>query len=785
MSAVSREQRHTRRFRCPVCGGADEDLRGKGKRCNGYTSQDGQWVRCSREEFANGMTPEASTGLFVHRLAPSADRDIAATYDYEDETGELLFQVVRKVGKKFRQRKPDGAGGWVWKLNGARRVLYRLPELLAAGPSATVWIVEGERDVETLESLGRVATCNPGGAGKWGFVRDDAVRLLAERSVVIVADRDAVGYAHAQQVASTLPNARTLECSRGKDVTEHLAAGGTLDELVPMSPPPTRPSAPAPVEADTGERPRLALVPPLPVVRVNMIRAHEAIDATIAALAHPELGDPQLFTRSLELVTVARAQGKKRFADGTPVVTPHEKASLFPRLTRFVDFRKYKEPSPHEVMLARAQNKPEPDGWTSTTPNPQLVASLLAKKEWSGVRALSGITETPVLRPDGSVHQKPGYDDSTGYLYLPTGTFPPVPESPTQAEASAALAELCEVFREFPYAAPEHVSVPLCAILTVLARPAIEGSVPAFVFDASTRGSGKTLQADVIALITTGRCAARCTFPRDDEAELEKVLAAYAIAGARLLLLDNVVGRFGGAPLDKALTARDDVELRVLGKSEIRRLPWGAVVMAAGNNISPGDDTMRRVLVARLESDLENPELRTGYAHDPLLEWVRGQRPRLVTAALTVLRAYTSHGSPKDDMANRMASFEEWSWLVPAAIRFAGGPNPLLCRPSGDSALTDETGALVALLHGGPLVESPFRARDLISALYPAPKHGEPPDGHDGLREAVEILCRSRFGQTPSAASLGYALKAAKGRVWGGRRLTSSFRAGHILWRVS
>ena len=65
---------------------------------------------------------------------PPGQRRIVATYDYHDQHGQLLFQVVRYDPKDFRQRRPDGNGGWIWKLDGVDRVLYRLPELLRAAP---------------------------------------------------------------------------------------------------------------------------------------------------------------------------------------------------------------------------------------------------------------------------------------------------------------------------------------------------------------------------------------------------------------------------------------------------------------------------------------------------------------------------------------------------------------------------------------------------------------------------------------------------------------------------
>src|SRR5262249_45819455 len=81
---------------------------------------------------------------------------------------KLLFQAVRYTPKGFNQRRPDGAGGWIYKLDGAPRVLYRLRELMAADLSAPVFLVEGEKDVERLRAGGLVATCSPMGAGRVG-----------------------------------------------------------------------------------------------------------------------------------------------------------------------------------------------------------------------------------------------------------------------------------------------------------------------------------------------------------------------------------------------------------------------------------------------------------------------------------------------------------------------------------------------------------------------------------------------------------------------------------------
>jgi hypothetical protein len=119
---------------------------------------------------------------------------IVDTYDYVDELGRLLFQCVRHEPKNFTQRRPDGRGGWIWNLKGVRRVLYRLPRLKDADQ---VFVVEGERDVHTVESLGLTETCNPMGAGKW--IREYSESLRGRR-VVIIGDADEPGRKHAATI---------------------------------------------------------------------------------------------------------------------------------------------------------------------------------------------------------------------------------------------------------------------------------------------------------------------------------------------------------------------------------------------------------------------------------------------------------------------------------------------------------------------------------------------------------------------------------------------------------
>ena len=222
------------------------------------------------------LMPVAAGNERAPQAAPVDNGRIVKTYDYRDEHGDLLFQVVRMEPKTFRQRVPKAEGGWSWSVKDVRRVLYRLPELVTAGPDKAICIPEGEKDVDRLVSLGLVATCNPGGAGKW---KKEYAEFLRDRSVVVFPDNDDVGQKHADEVARSLMGiAKAVKVvnlpglpPKG-DISDWLDAGGTLDQLselvqaVPaFQPSAQRTAAPKPEKWETIEPLGVTNVPPFPV----------------------------------------------------------------------------------------------------------------------------------------------------------------------------------------------------------------------------------------------------------------------------------------------------------------------------------------------------------------------------------------------------------------------------------------------------------------------------------------------------------------------------------------
>lgn len=169
-----------------------------------------------------------------------------AEYPYVEEQGRLLFTVVRCDDHTFPPWRPDSSSktGKRWGIKGVRRVLYRLPQVLwAVAHDEVVYIAEGEKDADSLRAAGATATCNIGGAGteKNGYMwRDEYSAALAGAHVIIVADKDAPGYAHASAVeAALLPVAASVgvvQAKTGKDASDHLAAGFGLEDFVAVEP---------------------------------------------------------------------------------------------------------------------------------------------------------------------------------------------------------------------------------------------------------------------------------------------------------------------------------------------------------------------------------------------------------------------------------------------------------------------------------------------------------------------------------------------------------------------
>jgi hypothetical protein len=730
------------------------------------------------------------------------DLQIVRTYDYVDATGTLRYQTVRMQPKAFRQRQPDTAqpGRWLWHLRGVELVLYHLPAVLQAVRDETpIYIVEGEKDADTLTRGGYTATCNAMGAKKW---HANYTHTLRGAHVVLLADHDATGAQHvallARELLGHVASLKVITAlhteAPGSDVSDWVAAGGTTDDfdaLVaatpvydktdpfsdplgwPASTPPDPPRAPprAPAAAD---------VPPgRTIEQYRHLLPHVVQQAEEAVTHMPQA--PLVFQRARRLVAIAPAEKTVRHITrhaGTPIISAFTPSRLRAVLARAAAWW-----SPNE-----AHTKLRPD-----MPQAWLVDTLLEQETWT-FPPLTGLVTAPTLRRDGSLLCTPGYDTATGlWLAWEGATLPAIPEAPTLADAQTALAMLLEPFHDFPFAQPCHASAVLAAILTLIARYAVQ-SVPLFGISATTRGSGKTLLADCIALIATGRPAPKMPQVKEEEEERKRLLA-LALDGDPLVVIDNVIGPLGNPALDLAVTSQLFKD-RVLGKNATKEAPLYTVFLATGNNLAFQGDLARRVVPIELAPLMERPETRAGFVHPRLLDWLSEERPRLVSAALTVLRAYWVAGRPPQPF-EPYGSFEAWSDLIRSALVWGGVPDPC----GGRATLESDSDALYEA-HAELLTawDACYGAQpqSLAGILGDIALQGTPPQtstagstSHmlrfDRLREALGYFDHRYDGQRLNAKSIGRHLRKLTGRVIEEKQLLKLTQRGTLgmQWQVN
>lgn len=479
-----------------------------------------------------------------------------------------------------------------------------------------------------------------------------------------------------------------------------------------------------------------------------------AVDYAIQALSNPVHG---VFQRSGELIRITRDASIDRDSMVRPAGAP---------TIRTLPLARTKEILGQEIGGKEANR----------------VAGLVhARGEWSCIPPLAGIVQAPFLAPDGSIVVADGYHAPTRTL-ASMGVQVEVPESPTLEDAQAAVTELEDLVCDFPFASPADRAAWIAGVLTVPARPAIDGPTPMFLFDASDRGSGKTLLADLIAIIATGEAAPRRTAPKEED-EWRKALFALLSAGDGLCLIDNITTMLRSAALDTALTGTTYTD-RVLGFSEQRTVPIRTVFFASANNAGISSDLVRRALTSRIEPNCEHPEERSGFKHPDIEAHVRAHRGRYLSAALTILRAYAAAGRPRVD-TRTMGSFGAWSRTVRDALVWAGAADPVTTqdalRDESDIEREERRELLEAWVE--VLGDSPVTVAELLDSVTPAFPTAPKP----AVRRLADALRALVSDGKLDPKNVGYRLRQLRGAVYGGRRLVRGGRAhGKVArWRVS
>lgn len=492
---------------------------------------------------------------------------------------------------------------------------------------------------------------------------------------------------------------------------------------------------------------------------------HRVNDEVVAALA----GDPDLYHRAGRLAQVVQEPAREdcklaTYRPAGPRVRDLSLATLRETITR-------------RAVL----EKETADDVVPTHPPDWCVRAVADRGRWPGVRPLEGVVSRPVVLADGEVLRTPGYDPGTGLYLVLDGPQPAVPDRPTKADAEAARAALLEVVCDFPFEKPAHKAAWLAGLLTVAARDAFPGPAPLFAVDANTAGAGKGLLTGTVTRITQGETLATAQWTPDQD-EMRKRITGVAMAGDRVVVLDNVDRPLGGASIEAAVTTTRWQD-RVLGASEIVTIPLYATWFATGNNIALSGDMARRVCWVRLRSNLENPEDRTGFRHDDLDGWVAANRVRLLGAALTLLAAYLRAGRPTPAGGLKpWGSFPGWSAVVRGAVVWVGEPDPIETVIMGRQT-TDRVQAAVGVLLAQWEKIDPKAAGLTARQIWDAVNVQR--DDLAVLRAAVETLTGAADDKD-GPSKLGYKLRKYKGKVIGGRSLDQpgESHTGVSKWNV-
>jgi len=315
------------------------------------------------------------------------------------------------------------------------------------------------------------------------------------------------------------------------------------------------------------------------------------------------------------------------------------------------------------------------------------------------IRPLDGLTRFPVVQADGELRKVSGYVAESRILQLlDPGVIKAMgglPLRPSQAQQHDALVFLLEdVLGDFPFARQSDRTHALGALLLPLVRHLIAGPTPLHLLEAPTEGTGKSLLADAISIVATGR-RSRPTPLSTREEELRKKLTAVLITAPSIILFDNVNHTIDSASL-AAVVAAEQWNDRLLGKSKQLSLPNKAMWIVTANNPTTSREIARRTVRVRLDAGVEQPWLREKFRHPDLIGWLKKQRAEALCALLTLIRGWIGSGSPTGDV--RLGTFECWSELMGGLLGSAGVEGFLSDRNEHHAVSNPEDGDWEALV---------------------------------------------------------------------------------------
>ncbi|MFF0080245.1 bifunctional DNA primase/polymerase [Streptomyces canus] len=375
---------------------------------------------------------------------------------------------------------------------------------------------------------------------------------------------------------------------------------------------------------------------------------------------------------------------------------------------------------------------------------PKTCGTILGRRDWP-LQPLRGIITSPVVRPDGSLVQAPGYDRATG-LYM----HPRVPLRRLQPQVSKESVErakdivLNKMLADFPFVARSDRAQYLGALLSPIIRSYVPGPTPLVVITGTSQASGKTLLKDVF-----GRLYGLAETPwAENDAELRKAITAKLWdCGDPVIAMDNLPnGHIIKSPILSSLVTSATWSDRLLGSTSSVTMPNDRLWILTGNNLRTGGDNGRRTLWVRLDPDCPNPDQRDNFTVGDLRIWLAENASTIVAALVTMVRGWLADGAKT--INTRMGDYSQWASAIAGILGYLGVPGWLADRGEASTALDDEAQEWAAFLTEWHqrIGTEPVTTKALLS-----------------LKDTVPQL---HNGDLPSGKQLGHWLKARQGRYF-------------------
>jgi phage/plasmid primase-like uncharacterized protein len=703
----------------------------------------------TRKPLANTLRiPEAALDDFDDLGALNANGSLVWFTPEYDADGSLYG-----YSRRFQNGKK-------WSLKGSKRGLA-LPRGVAerAKRLGILFIVEGFSDTAAFFHAGQAVIGSPGKDGKLSILSDWIKKNIpSDVRIIVVVENDTeetrrgrMEYAAKLDAAS----GRTVETASPphgfKDVRDALVddtgewmeRGESLAFYLCEGAEPA--GATDPEDRDDRERPEI-------VIGADEKRVNDEALASIKGL-------PGLYAYAGTLCTIVYNDETR--CSHIRTVTAARLREMLAEAARFVRLRNDKDEGVVKVDA-------HPPDW--------CVDAILARGEYPGFRQLSGVADFPYITAAGRIVNVEGYDEETRqYASASAAVEIEVPDQPNQEDAALAAKVLLDLIQDFPVDEESMRAAFVAATMTAPARTAFSGACPGLLIDASTPGTGKGLMVALLgSIVANGEPAIEML--HTEPSPLKTQLTSIVKAGRRIVNFDNLPPNLRSAVLDGFLTATTWTD-RLYHTQTEATWPNRTFAIFNGNNVQPHEDTARRLLFIRLRATHERPEDRTDFKYPDLLGHVAANRPKILGAVFTILKAYINAGKPPQPTA-AWGSFEGWRNLVANACVFAGLPDPTRTKRTLQDKAGNPLAAFGVVLRALSFAagNSGLTGKEFIAKLQPRDGFDAPSLGDIAANDVLAALETLTDGDP--AKKIGYLFRKYEGRIIGDLRLMRCNRSG-------